>query len=187
MQAELQQTHGPKQSPEQPMKNSLANKKISCWLCKGDHFTSKCPYKDTLGMLDGVGMFFTPCGVGLSQWSFLPSLLVPSFACCPISFNRHPTSEWQDRPTPMADLPVACCWFVHRQIHAPFHACRCGGWAVLVTACSVQGVFSGYTYIHCALTVIYREDLPTLHVTNVSEDTMDNDLRELFSNLGHVA
>src|SRR6266481_4734634 len=102
------------------------------------------------------------------------------------STDTPPVSD-KDRLTPMADLPVACCWFVHRQIHAPFHACRCGGWAVLVTACSVQGVFSGYTYIHCAPTVIYREDLPTPHVPNVSEATMDNNLRELFSNLGHVA
>lgn len=42
---------------EQQIKSSLANKKISCRLCKGDHFTSKCPYKDTLGILDGAGEF----------------------------------------------------------------------------------------------------------------------------------
>jgi hypothetical protein len=28
-------------------------KKIVCRLCKGDHFTSKCPYKETL---EGIGM-----------------------------------------------------------------------------------------------------------------------------------
>ena len=59
--------------------------------------------------------------------------------------------------------------------------------AALGTACSVRGVFSVYIYIYCAPTVIYREDLPTLRVTNVSEDTTDNDLRELFSNFGRVA
>lgn len=32
-----------------------------------------------------------------------------------------------------------------------------------------------------------REDLPTLRVTNVSEDTTDQDLRDLFSNFGRVA
>lgn len=31
-----------------------------------------------------------------------------------------------------------------------------------------------------------RDDLPTLRVTNVSEDTTDNDLRELFSAFGRV-
>ena len=31
-----------------------------------------------------------------------------------------------------------------------------------------------------------RDDLPTLRVTNVSEDTTDQDLRDLFSNFGRV-
>jgi translation initiation factor 3 subunit G len=37
------------------------------------------------------------------------------------------------------------------------------------------------------LIVVPREDLPTLRVTNVSEDTTDNDLRDLFSIFGRVA
>ncbi len=36
-------------SPEDKMKQELAGKKIQCRTCKGDHFTSRCPYKDTLG------------------------------------------------------------------------------------------------------------------------------------------
>jgi hypothetical protein len=32
-----------------------------------------------------------------------------------------------------------------------------------------------------------REDLPTLRVTNISEDTLENDLRELFGVFGRVA
>ena len=32
-----------------------------------------------------------------------------------------------------------------------------------------------------------RDDLPTLRVTNISEDTQENDLRELFSTFGRVA
>jgi translation initiation factor 3 subunit G len=35
------------------MKASLGTKKIMCRLCKGDHFTSKCPLKDTL---EGAGL-----------------------------------------------------------------------------------------------------------------------------------
>jgi len=31
--------------------------KVACRLCKGDHFTAKCPYKDTLGSLENAGMF----------------------------------------------------------------------------------------------------------------------------------
>jgi translation initiation factor 3 subunit G len=32
-----------------------------------------------------------------------------------------------------------------------------------------------------------RDDLPTLRVTNISEDTQENDLRELFGAFGRVA
>lgn len=32
-----------------------------------------------------------------------------------------------------------------------------------------------------------RDDLPTLRVTNISEDTQENDLRDLFSAFGRVA
>ena len=34
---------------------------------------------------------------------------------------------------------------------------------------------------------ISREDLPTLRVTNISEETQENDLRELFGTFGRVA
>lgn len=40
------------------MKQNLARAgagKVQCRVCKGDHFTAKCPYKDTLGMLDQSG------------------------------------------------------------------------------------------------------------------------------------
>lgn len=32
-----------------------------------------------------------------------------------------------------------------------------------------------------------RDDMPTLRVTNISEDTQENDLRELFSTFGRIA
>jgi translation initiation factor 3 subunit G len=34
-------------------KAELGGKKVSCRLCQGDHFTARCPYKDTLGDIDG--------------------------------------------------------------------------------------------------------------------------------------
>lgn len=40
------------------MKAQLGAKKIMCRICKGDHFTSKCPIKDTLegaGLTDMLG------------------------------------------------------------------------------------------------------------------------------------
>jgi len=35
------------------MRSKLAGKKITCRHCKGDHFTTKCPYKDTLESITG--------------------------------------------------------------------------------------------------------------------------------------
>ena len=32
--------------------------KLTCRLCKGEHFTAKCPYKDTLGNLENTGTLF---------------------------------------------------------------------------------------------------------------------------------
>lgn len=41
------------------MKANLAKAgagKVLCRLCKGDHFTAKCPYKDSLAGLDAPGI-----------------------------------------------------------------------------------------------------------------------------------
>ncbi|KAF9583441.1 translation initiation factor eIF3 subunit g [Lunasporangiospora selenospora] len=37
---------------QEAIKQQLQNKKILCRICKGDHFTTKCPYKDSLGVED---------------------------------------------------------------------------------------------------------------------------------------
>lgn len=36
------------------MRAALKSKNIMCRICKGEHFTSKCPYKDTLQPLDEI-------------------------------------------------------------------------------------------------------------------------------------
>ena len=41
------------------MKQNLARAgagKVVCRLCKGEHFTAKCPYKDSLPGLEGAGV-----------------------------------------------------------------------------------------------------------------------------------
>ncbi|KAF8916931.1 translation initiation factor eIF3 subunit g [Dissophora ornata] len=42
------------------MKQQLQNKKILCRICKGDHFTTRCPYKDSLGMEDAAAVSPAP-------------------------------------------------------------------------------------------------------------------------------
>jgi len=40
---------------ENPLKASMANRKVTCRICQGEHFTAKCPYKDSLGNIAGAG------------------------------------------------------------------------------------------------------------------------------------
>lgn len=129
----------PEPSAEQTMKATLAKSgagKVVCRLCKGDHFTAKCPYKDTLAGLDETppmandddGDTPAPSGAAASA----PSAGGPSKYVPPSMRNRGP-GESMGRP---------------------------GG---------------------------SRDDLPTLRVTNISEDTQENDLRDLFGTFGRVA
>jgi len=37
---------------EDVLKNALKGSKVACRICKGDHFTARCPFKDTLPPLD---------------------------------------------------------------------------------------------------------------------------------------
>ncbi|RPA95065.1 translation initiation factor 3, RNA-binding subunit [Choiromyces venosus 120613-1] len=39
---------------ENKLKDQLKDKKVACRICKGDHFTARCPFKDTLPPLDDV-------------------------------------------------------------------------------------------------------------------------------------
>lgn len=43
------------ENPEQLQLKSMAKSKIVCRICQGDHFTAKCPYKESLGGLTGGG------------------------------------------------------------------------------------------------------------------------------------
>ncbi|CCL99786.1 uncharacterized protein FIBRA_01808 [Fibroporia radiculosa] len=126
----------PEPSAEQTMKNNLVRAgagKVVCRLCKGDHFTAKCPYKDSLPGLDGADTpggddTGTPAEPAAAAPSGTGKYVPPSMR----SGGRGP-GEAMSRP---------------------------GG---------------------------SRDDLPTLRVTNISEDTQENDLRDLFGAFGRVA
>lgn len=52
-------------SPENKLKDQLKDKKVACRICKGDHFTARCPFKDTMPPLDDVtGAPVVPGGAG---------------------------------------------------------------------------------------------------------------------------
>ncbi|THH22527.1 hypothetical protein EUX98_g8165 [Antrodiella citrinella] len=126
----------PEPSAEQAVKATLARAgagKVICRLCKGDHFTAKCPYKDSLPGLEGTD---TPIGVdeaaGMPTESAAPASTGGKYVPPSMRGGRGP-GESMSRP---------------------------GG---------------------------NRDDLPTLRVTNISEDVQENDLRELFGGFGRVA
>ncbi|KAJ7195675.1 translation initiation factor eIF3g [Mycena pura] len=112
--------------------------KVICRLCKGEHFTAKCPHKEALAGLEAD-------------------------------------------PAQDEDAPA-------------------GGDASLPAPGGIGGLGSGGKYVpppRRGLGVTRtvsppgagggRDDLPTLRVTNISEDTQENDLRELFGIFGRVA
>ncbi|EPS93472.1 hypothetical protein FOMPIDRAFT_1039080 [Fomitopsis schrenkii] len=129
----------PEPSAESQMKANLARAgagKVVCRLCKGDHFTAKCPYKDSLPGLDG--------------------------ADTPPNFGGEDTGT----PAEPAAAPTTGGKYVPPSM-------RAGGGRGPGEAMGRPGGS--------------RDDLPTLRVTNISEDVQENDLRDLFGTFGRVA
>jgi len=121
----------PEPDREAEIKEKLGGKKILCRLCKGDHFTSKCPHRDILGDIAAD--------------------MPPS--------EDAPTTNPTPNTTSTTDVYVP-----------PWK--RTGAEGTSGPGESMRGS---------------REDLPTLRVTNISEDTTEDDLRDLFGKVGRVA
>ena len=116
------------------MKERLKSKKIVCRLCKGEHFTTKCPYKSTLGELDSAqDSTQTPDESNANQGT--------AAAAGGTTGKYVPPSLRAGARTPGSSGPG---------------------------------------------TPLSRDEYPTLRVTNVSEDTHEDDLRELFRVFGRV-
>ncbi|KAH9946474.1 translation initiation factor 3 RNA-binding subunit [Amylocystis lapponica] len=129
----------PEPTAELTMKTNLQRAgagKVVCRLCKGDHFTAKCPYKDSLPGLDSTD--------------------APTFG--------------DDSGTP-AEPAAAPSASTGGKYVPP--SMRSGGSRGPGEAMGRAGGS--------------RDDLPTLRVTNISEDTQENDLRDLFGTFGRVA
>ncbi|KJA21573.1 hypothetical protein HYPSUDRAFT_202913 [Hypholoma sublateritium FD-334 SS-4] len=129
------------QAPEETLKSRVKAAgagKVSCRLCKGDHFTAKCPYKDTLGGLEN-----TDTGAG-------------------------PDDDTGAGPD---TLPAASSSVGGKYVPPSMRSGARGAGE------SMRGLGGAAN----------RDDLPTLRVTNISEDTQENDLRDLFGVFGRVA
>lgn len=127
--------------------------KVVCRLCKGDHFTAKCPYKDSLNGLDGAGTCFTIPGLSSSNVK-----------------AETPPFGGDDTGTPAEPAAAAPAASTGGKYVPP--SMRGGGRGPGESMGRPGGS---------------RDDMPTLRVTNISEDTQENDLRDLFGVFGRVA
>ncbi|KAK4126082.1 translation initiation factor 3, RNA-binding subunit [Parathielavia appendiculata] len=48
----------------QAMKDKLKDKKVKCRICNGEHFTARCPYKDTMAPIGEAGAVDPAAGMG---------------------------------------------------------------------------------------------------------------------------
>lgn len=47
--------HQQAQPVEEPGSKPAAGKALTCRLCKGNHYTAKCPYREELAAIDNIG------------------------------------------------------------------------------------------------------------------------------------
>ncbi|TPX15095.1 uncharacterized protein E0L32_004925 [Thyridium curvatum] len=53
-----------KDANAQAMKDKLKDKKVKCRICNGEHFTARCPYKDTMAPIGEAGGADVAAGMG---------------------------------------------------------------------------------------------------------------------------
>ncbi|KAK9763074.1 translation initiation factor eIF3 subunit g [Basidiobolus ranarum] len=120
------------EDPDSKLKEQLKGKKILCRICKGDHFTLKCPYKDTLKPLDEL------------------------------------TSALNESKPAATEAAAAEASTSGRYVPPALRGKMAGA----------AGPSSSDDR---------RDDTPTLRVTNLSEDTHESDIYDLFRPFGHIA
>ncbi|NWH78216.1 EIF3G factor, partial [Piaya cayana] len=128
------------QEEEDPMNKLKGQKIVSCRICKGDHWTTRCPYKDTLGPMQKE--LAEQLGLSTGEKEKLPggTGMVGDGA----------NSSW--RPDPRGS---------RRPSRGP------GGKSLG--------------------SVVPADDNATIRVTNLSEDTRETDLQELFRPFGSIS
>ncbi|KAJ1973902.1 translation initiation factor eIF3 subunit g [Dimargaris cristalligena] len=129
------------------VRSNLKGKNIVCRICKGDHFTTKCPYKDTLQPLQDLAA----AGEGADEGAAGADATSASAA---------------------AGAGAAGATEVGGSAYVPPHLRNRGAGAAGLTMDSGRE---------------RRDDLPTLRITNLSEDTQESDLQTLCRHFGSVS
>ncbi|EPQ01797.1 Eukaryotic translation initiation factor 3 subunit G [Myotis brandtii] len=126
------------QEEEDPMNKLKGQKIVSCRICKGDHWTTRCPYKDTLGPTQKE--LAEQLGLSTGEKEKLPGELEPVQA-----------ARTRRKYVPPSLRDGASCRGESMQPN-----CR-------------------------------ADDNATIRVTNLSEDTRETDLQELFRPFGSIS
>lgn len=121
---------------EDPLNKLKAQKMVSCRICKGDHWTTKCPYKDTLGPIQEK-----------LQDGDKPAGEQPPPAQAPAGGAPAPVKQGKYVPPSLRD-----------------------------------GAAKGKGETMQSK----RDESATIRVTNLSEDTRESDLQELFRPFGPI-
>ncbi|NXH52499.1 EIF3G factor, partial [Rhabdornis inornatus] len=130
------------QEEEDPMNKLKGQKIVSCRICKGDHWTTRCPYKDTLGPMQKE--LAEQLGLSTGEKEKLPGGRNPKF---------HIFWEFWEFFLLFSHLfPGFVCW--HGESMQPNRR---------------------------------ADDNATIRVTNLSEDTRETDLQELFRPFGSIS
>lgn len=94
------------QQTDDPLKKLKEQSKgmVTCRICKGDHWTSKCPYKDTLGPAtikeleeQGISRIPSPLSAPVSVWLLSLGLSLYSVSPLKCSFVNFFSSHMGER------------------------------------------------------------------------------------------
>jgi translation initiation factor 3 subunit G len=147
-----------KQDEEKLIKEAVSTlRKVQCRLCKGEHWTTKCPYKDNLQSY-------------MDQSADKPAENVSTS-------TTNPTSQGQNKESGAPGEPTSGKWFsvsARRSGAGTAYPGDRGGSAR-------GGPYAGRN------SDMRKADEATVRVTNLPEETQEQDLRDLFTPFGPVS
>lgn len=160
------------------MKAQLQNKKILCRICKGDHFTTKCPYKDSLGMEDAASAAAPAEDAGKDPCHFF---------CFLNKGQDQRLNSSKQNPSFVRLTPFILFLSVMHNI-APAAEQQTGSKYIAphMRAGASSDVKAGNGGPGSSDRE-KRDEQPTLRVTNLSEDATEADVSELFKRFGHIS
>ncbi|NXX16042.1 EIF3G factor, partial [Podargus strigoides] len=154
------------QEEEDPMNKLKGQKIVSCRICKGDHWTTRCPYKDTLGPMQKE--LAEQLGLSTGEKEKLPG--EPE----PVQAQQSKTGKYVPPSLRDGASRRGESMQPNRRGESSWGSPWCGGPPSLLPPDSPRPLSPA-------------DDNATIRVTNLSEDTRETDLQELFRPFGSIS